>query len=58
MLYVEENSQIKTICITSMQEIIIDNHCYTMAYSREFIEDLKSIRGYIAEDNAEYAAKP
>lgn len=58
MLYVEENSQIKTICITSMQEIIIDNHCYTMADSREFIEDLKSIRGYIAEDNAEYAAKP
>ena len=41
-----------------MQEIIIDNHCYTMADSREFIEDLKSIRGYIAEDNAEYAAKP
>lgn len=46
MLYAEENSQIKTICITSMQEIIIDNHSYTMANSWEFIEDFQSLLQY------------
>ena len=42
MLYVEENSQKKTIYITSMQEIIIDNHSYTMADSWEFIDYFQS----------------
>lgn len=41
MLYVEENGQIKTICITSMQEIIIDNHSYRMANSWEFIDSVQ-----------------
>lgn len=46
MLYVKENAQIKTICITSMQEIIIDNHSYTMANSWEFIENFQSLLQY------------
>lgn len=43
MLYVKENEQIKTICVTSMQEIIIDNHSYTMGNSWEFMDDLQSL---------------
>lgn len=43
MLYVEENAQIKTICITSLEKIIIENHSYTMKNSWEFIDKLPSL---------------
>lgn len=46
MLYVEENAQIKTICITSMQEIIIDNHFYTMEDSWDFIDNFQLLFQY------------
>lgn len=46
LLYVKENTQIKTICITSMQEIIIENHSYTMATSWEFIDNVQSLLQY------------
>ena len=46
ILYAEENAQIKTICITSMQEIIIENHSYAMANSWEFIDNVQSLLQY------------
>ena len=42
VLNVEENADTKAIFITSMREIIIDNHSYTMPNSWEFIDTIQS----------------
>ena len=42
VLNVEESADTKAIFITSMREIIIDNHSYTMPNSWEFIDTIQS----------------
>ncbi|MDD7738495.1 MAG: hypothetical protein SOT28_02785 [Fusicatenibacter sp.] len=42
VIYAEENADTKVIIITSMQEIVIENHSYTMPNSWELVDDIKS----------------